>query len=266
MKRLLLALPPLLLLLSLDRLGPTPGIPPAPAFVRDWNEAAPSLPGVNEGRGGWPGDPLNLVFVASPDALRRTLTQAGWTEVPRTLRGSLAACLSELLAGRRPASFPPMNDYALRGRRQDMNWAIPVRGIGERHHFRLWCTGQLDARGRCYWWGTGNYDRSIRRLDLSRRPDPDMDRERDFVLDSLGSSPLVEIRLLAPLPQIPAEGVNDKGYAYRTDGRVGVAVLRSVGPLIRRPPGAAAEGAGPSSSSRPRSSLPSPTPRPTSTP
>jgi len=38
----------------------------------------------------------------------------------------------------------------------------------------------------------------------------------------LALPPLLEASALISLPQIPREGVNDKGYAYRTDGRAGI--------------------------------------------
>ena len=226
MKRYIYLLPAAFLLLSLDRLSPDL-LPPLPQPVSDWSEAAPMLPARNEGRFGLPGDPLNLVFVGTPAAVRAALTAAGWTEVPTTVRGSVAAGLAELLDGRTLAAFPPMNDYRLLGRRQDMNWAIPVRPLAERHHFRLWRTG-LRVGERSLWWGSGNYDMAIRWRDFSHVPDPDADRERDEILRRLKGSRFVESAALVPAPQIPREGFNDKGYPFRTDGRAAVIVLKSV--------------------------------------
>ncbi|MFI5362015.1 MAG: LssY C-terminal domain-containing protein [Elusimicrobiota bacterium] len=225
LRPLVLALPAAYLLLSADRLAPDRERPPITPHMT-WDAAAPTLPPLDEGRFGRPGDPLNLVFVATPAAVRAALTEAGWTEVPTSVRGSLAAGIAELLDGRPLAAFPPMNDYRLIGRRQAMNWAIPVRPFEERHHFRLWFTGLVDPAGRPYWWGSGNYDRSIRWSDLSHRPDPDMDRERDFIVASLSRSKFLESAALVPLPQIPPRGANDKGYAYFTDGRAAVIVLK----------------------------------------
>ncbi|MBI3565660.1 MAG: LssY C-terminal domain-containing protein [Elusimicrobia bacterium] len=224
-----LLVPAVFLALSLDRIDPD-RLPPAVVLVPTWEEAAPALPGRNEGRFGRPGDPLNIVFVGTAGSVRAALTAAGWTEVPTATRRSLAAGAAELLAGRTLASFPPMNDYRLLGRRQDMNWALPVRGVSERHHFRLWRTGMIDRLGRSYWWGSGNHDLAVRWRDLSHVPDPDSDRERDELVRSLEASPAVEALVVAPLPQIPADGVNDKGYPFRTDGRVAVVVLRAPRP------------------------------------
>jgi len=183
-------------------------------FVDGIEQAAPMLPAVNEGRFGRPGDPLNLVFVGTLGDVREALRGAGWTEVPTALRSALAA------------GVMPMNDYRLVGRRQNLNFEIPVRPFSERHHFRLWLTGMADRNGRGVWWGSGNYDLAIRWSDLSHVPDPDMDRERDFIVGTLAGSPLVQTAALLRLPQIPTEGVNDKGYPYRTDGRAAVIALR----------------------------------------
>lgn len=196
-------------------------------MVATWDEAASSLPGRNEGRFGLPGDPLNLVFVGAVETVRSTLSAVGWTEIPTSIRGSLAAGFDEFLAGKPLAAFPPMNEYRLRGRSQDMNWAIPVRFLNERHHFRLWRTGILDHRGRDFWWGSANYDLRMRWRNLSHVPDPDMDRERDFIAGTLRGCARVESALLVALPQIPRSGANDKDYAFRNDGRAAVFVLKS---------------------------------------
>ncbi|MFI5348189.1 MAG: LssY C-terminal domain-containing protein [Elusimicrobiota bacterium] len=182
------------LALSLDRVSPESSRPPIM-----------TLPAVNEGRFGHPGTPLNLIFEGSAENVRAALLRAGWIEVPTAVRSALFT------------GAWPMNDYRLGGRRQDMNWEISVRPFAERHHFRLWRTGIKDL-----WWGTGNYDRSIRWSDLSHVPDPDMDRERDFIVGTLAGSAASLLRL----PQIPLEGVDDKGYPYRTDGRAAVIALK----------------------------------------
>ena len=215
-KNLILILPAVFLALSLDRLSPE-RYPPVPSIADGMDQAAPMLPAVDEGRFGRPGDPLNLIFVGTPADVRAALLAAGWTAVPTALRSAFAA------------GVLPMNDYRLAGRRQNMNWEISVRPFAERHHFRLWRTGIRDRDGRDVWWGSGNYDLSIRWIDLSHRPDPDMDRERDFIVGTLAGSPFAQTAALMRLPQIPTEGVNDKGYAYRTDGRAAVIALRRPG-------------------------------------
>lgn len=226
MRRLVLALPVVFLALSLDRVLPEKRSPPA--LIRDvaLDEGVAGLPGRNTGRFGRPGDALNLVFVGSDAAVREALTAAGWTEVPSTIRASLWEGLRELCSGKPLAAFPPMNEYWLEGRRQDMNWAIPIRPLATRHHFRLWDTGLRDPRGRAVWWGSGDYDLKLRLYDLSHVPDPDMNTEREWIAASLKDSPGLERAALVAVPSIPHDGVNDKGYPFRTDGRAALIELR----------------------------------------
>lgn len=226
MRRLVLALPVLFLALSLDRALPESPEPPLAVRTVALDEAVAGLPGMNKGRFGRPGNPLNLVFVGTEAALREALAEAGWTEVPGTIRASTAAGLLELASGKTLSSFPPMNEYWLGGRRQDMNWAIATKPLTARHHFRVWDTGLRDPRGRAVWWGAGDYDLSIRWRDLSHVRDPDLDAERDWIASSLKDSPLVERSTMAAVPDIPREGANDKGYAFRTDGRAALIELR----------------------------------------
>lgn len=226
-RRVALSLPFLFLALSLDRVLPEAAVAPLPSgAVETAVDAVSRWPAFNEGRLGRVGNPVNLAFAGSPQTVRAALEGAGWTEVPRDIRGSVWAGFRELLAGKIIAATPPMNDYRLRGRIQDSNWALPTSFLRSRHHFRLWRTGEKDARGRDLWWGAGDYDLSIRWHDLSHVRDPDLDTERDFIAASLASSPLLERVSHVAHPGVPPTGANDKGYPYRTDGRVAVIVLR----------------------------------------
>ncbi|MBI3553943.1 MAG: LssY C-terminal domain-containing protein [Elusimicrobia bacterium] len=229
MKRAVLALPAAVLLLFSDRL--LPGTAPAPPrhVASDLPEVYRALPPRNEGRFGRTGDALNLIFLGTESAVRSALEKAGWTSLPLSVAGSTRGVLKDILSGKTLARFPPMNDYRLMGRTQDMNWVRVIKPVSTRHHFRLWRTGIVDVLGREVWWGSGDYDLSVRWYDLSHRPDPDMDRERDFVASSLAAAPGVEGVRLLPLPQIPRSGANDKGYPFNTDGRALVVELASRG-------------------------------------
>jgi hypothetical protein len=224
--RFVAALPLALLLLYSDRLRPQR--PPFPdSSASDLSAVFAALPPRNEGRFGKPGDALGMIFVGTEEAVRSTLERAGWTQIPLSIPASLRAGIKEVIGGRTLTRFPPMNEYLVMGRIQDMNWVQVVRPIAERHHFRLWRTGIIDAQGREIWWGSGNYDLSVRYWDLSHRPDPDDDRERDFLAGTLKGLAGVERLELVALPQIPKAGANDKGYPFRTDGRALLATLAS---------------------------------------
>lgn len=179
-----------------------------------------SAPVRSSGRFGRPGDAWNLLFIGEEDAVAGALAKAGWTRIPIPILASLREGIGDLLSGRVVARFPPMNDYHVRGKTQDHNWAIVVRPILARHHFRLWRLAERAPGGAPYWWGSGNYDLDVRWWDFSHIPDPDMNLERDYIAETLRGSPWVERIELIPAPRVPREGSNDKGYAFRTDGRI----------------------------------------------
>jgi len=226
MRRLVLTLPLAALLLQVDRFAMSTTAPTPVHLAQDLSEALRALPARSEGRFGSPGDALNMLFLGSEEAVSRALEDAGWMSLHLAIAPSVGAGLAQLLRGERLTKFPPMNLYEVMGRTQDMNWAQVVRPIQERHHFRLWRTGIVDRRGRELWWGSGNYDLSVRWIDLSHRPDPDMNRERDYLAATLRGVPSVESLALVELPQIPREGRNDKGYPFTTDGRALLVLLR----------------------------------------
>ncbi|MBI5882423.1 MAG: LssY C-terminal domain-containing protein [Elusimicrobia bacterium] len=205
-----------------DILFPLGSTYPSPRTVTstDLHSLLKVLPGRDIGRGTREGDPMNLAFWGTDGEVREALQGTGWTEVPLRLGASLRAGTAQLLTGRKVTMFPPFNLYQVLSRTQDMNWAMVDKPLVSRHHFRLWRTGFTDRGGRQLWWGSGNRDLSIRWSDLSHRPDPDMDAEREFIAKSLEGSALVRKLSRHTLPQIPLSGANDKGYAFRTDGRV----------------------------------------------
>lgn len=184
----------------------------------------PTLPVRNEGRFGRPGDPWNLLFIGGEETLRAALEGAGWTRVAGLARSLLEGGV-QLLRGERLTRFPPLNTYRLRGRPQDQNWVRVLTPIVRRHHFRLWRLADRES-DRPLWWGSANFDLETRLWDLSHVPDPDADAERDFIAETLEGSPRVERLELLPATRLPRAGSNDKGYPFRTDGRVLAVWLR----------------------------------------
>ncbi len=142
MRRAALALPVLFLALSLDVACPERSVPPAEAVVSGWNEAAPAFPEFSEARGE-PAEAFTFAIAAHEPALRAALSESGWSELPGTWRGALAA-------GMLPAPV-----RRLRGRRPDALWR---RRGGPRRPLRIWRSGLLARDGRPFWWGTGDRD------------------------------------------------------------------------------------------------------------
>jgi hypothetical protein len=220
-------LPLLPLAFLISQLDSAPGLPPSRHVAKDLAEVVAALPPRDEGRFGRHGDTLNIVFVGSPQAVHEALSKGGWTPLPRGCAESFFTGLKELWLGKPLKSFPPMQAYKVMGRVQDMNWAIALNAMDTRHHFRLWRTGIHDVKGRELFWGSGNFDLTIRWRDLSHVPDPDMSIEPAKILETLAGSPLVESTQFLPVPQVPLTGKNDNGYPWKHSGKALVVVLKS---------------------------------------
>ncbi len=162
-------------LLYSDKLRKTPEPPPKrPVPPEGLAEVYRSLPARDQGRLGREADPLNMLFWGTERQVLGALTGAGWTSLPVPYPECFRLGIGQILRGESLTLFPPMNPYKILGRVQDLNFVIVIEPVLTRHHFRLWRTGWTRADGRELWWGSGNYDLSVRLRDLSHRPDPDM--------------------------------------------------------------------------------------------
>ena len=123
-----------------------------------------------------------------------------------------------------------MTVYHVLGRPQDMNWAQVITPVLRRHHFRLWRTGLTDGTGREIWWGSGNYDLSVRWTDLTHRPDPDMNEERNFIERTLDGNKEITRKTKIKILQIPLRGSNECGYDFTTDGKALFVEFEAPGP------------------------------------
>lgn len=205
------------LILAAARVGAPPEAA-LPSARKPLRSVLAELPGRNVGQFGRPGEPLNLLFIGSGERIRRALERAGWAELDTSVRVSFFQGLADLAEGRGLRRFPPMMKNSLAGRVQDLNFAIPVRSIFSRHHFRLWRLPYVDEKGRPLWWGSGSFDAAVRWRDLSHLPAPDTTQERDFIALTLENA---GARLSwVSLPQIPLFGENDRGLPFVTDGRL----------------------------------------------
>ncbi|MBI4057191.1 MAG: LssY C-terminal domain-containing protein [Elusimicrobia bacterium] len=179
-----------------------------------------SIPPRTTGRRGRPGDIVNLLFIGPEKSLRQALCESGWTEIPRTMSRSAWCGLKELFSRKTLTRFPPMNTYRLLGKKQDMNFVQVIRPVLERHHFRLWKLPHQTSQGEDIWCGSANYDLTLRIWDFSHHPHPNIDKERDYIRETLSLCPWVHRLSYLDFPRPALTGKNDKGYAYFTDGKI----------------------------------------------
>lgn len=207
--------------------GPAAAAPPAPGI-----EAHPGLaraPRHTTTATGRQGDPVNVAFVGSEEALHRMLHGAGWYAAdPITLRTSLRIAADVVL--RKPYDHAPVSDLYLWERRQDHAFEQPVGDSPkQRHHVRFWRSQQVDADGTPVWLGAATFDE---RVEISRTTGgithkiaADIDRERNKVVgDAHRAGHLAQLYWIDPFHR-EREGRNGGGDAYFTDGRLAVGVI-----------------------------------------
>jgi hypothetical protein len=177
---------------------------------------------------GIPGDPVNLALLGSEADLIRGLTRAKWYPAdPITFRSSMRIALDSVL--RRPDDDAPVSTLRLFARKQDLAFEQPVGGNPrQRHHVRFWRWDRLED-GREVWFGAATYDERVGLShttgQITHHIGPDVDAERDRILSQLREANQTSEVYWAPGFHTELEGKNGGGDPWRTDGRLGVAVL-----------------------------------------
>lgn len=188
---------------------------------------------------GIPGDPLNVGLIGTDSELVHAMLAAGWDPAdPVTWRTSLRIARSVLLD--RPYLDAPVSSLFLFGRRQDLAFEKPVgRSAARRHHVRFWRAKELGREGVPLWIGAVTFDRSVglshRTAQITHHIGPDIDAERDSLMDSLRQR-----GWLTELYQVTGVGAtllgrNGGGDRYYTDGELTIGVLASATQRGERP-------------------------------
>lgn len=180
---------------------------------------------------GTPGDMVNFVLVGSREQVQKALAAAGWQEVDRThAEAALRAILVTL--DKQVYVTLPMSELFLFGRAQDFGYARadPIRVVAERHHFRLWEAPWQTTEGDDIWLGAGTYDAGFeehrRTGDITHKIDPEVDKERDFIAETLKYAGRLAGLGYASPPQPIREATTAHGGPYRSDGRLAILILK----------------------------------------
>ena len=165
--------------------------------------------------------PVSLIFVGSGAELVRAFTSAGWEApervCPRTILRSWGRGLLD-----RPYPGAPVTPVFLNGQLHDVafNQADGTQSSRRRHHTRWWLT-EFTCHGEQVWVATASFDAGVgfgRRIPVPiHHIDPDIDRERDHIVDSLTGSGVAaltgEVRVTKPMT-----GRNAAGDHFFTEG------------------------------------------------
>jgi hypothetical protein len=128
-----------------------------------------------------------------------------------------------------PYPQAPLSNLYLWCRPQDLALERPCgRSARVRHHARFWCAGPGPA-GRPLWLGADTFNvrvgRSTRTGRVTHHIDPDVDRERDFLMAGLREAGRLGESFLLPRTG-PRRDRNGEWDCYFTDGCMAVGVLR----------------------------------------
>lgn len=178
---------------------------------------------------GIPGDPLNVGLVGTKEEVVRAVIAAGWHPADAiTMRSSMHIAESVVLD--RKYEDAPVSSLYVWGRKQDLAFEQLVgKSAKERHHVRFWLSDQTSDDGRPIWLGAGTFDRSVgishRTGQVTHHIDPDVDAERDHVLESLANAHELQRTFQVTGVGPTLNGRNGGGDRYYTDGEVTIGVI-----------------------------------------
>jgi len=195
-----------------------------------FEQMLPALPRRVESKSGAPGDMVNLLIVGSKEQVADAFQAAGWIQPDKTTQDAIVHAIQETMAHKAYAEMP-MSQLYLFGRPQDFGFVdgMPIQVVAERNHFRVWRTPWLDSQGRTVWAGAGTHDVGIEKDQsgtLTHRIDPNVDTERDYILQTLeDAGKVAATEYLTPADPV-RQAVTATGDAYHSDGRILVICLK----------------------------------------
>jgi hypothetical protein len=185
-------------------------------------------PRVTHTPNGIPGDPVNLALVGKEADVVAAMVAAKWDPAdPITLESSLKISADSVF--RHPDPNAPVSTLELFGRKQDLAFELPVgNNPRQRHHVRFWKWNQLHD-GREVWFGAATFDEKVGLShttgQVTHHIGPDVDAERELILSGIqGAGRTTEVSWDEGFHE-NLEGKNGGGDPWKTDGRLGVAML-----------------------------------------
>ncbi|MCA9348092.1 LssY C-terminal domain-containing protein [Candidatus Saccharibacteria bacterium] len=179
------------------------------------------------------GDQINLAFIGSKSSLRKSMKRAGWIEAePLSLSSSWRMVWS--IIRRREYPDAPMSDLLMFDRRQDLAFQKQVDGNPrKRHHVRFWRTDKnwyMPGGYRVDWVAAATYDSAVGlsmfTLQFTHRIDPNIDQERDYLVDTLSESDAISMHERIEHFFPPFITRNGSGDRFLTDGSMVIVTLK----------------------------------------
>jgi len=180
---------------------------------------------------GNPGDMVNILMIGTQEQVVRVFTTAGWVHVDRDVQATVITGLMDSMEKKDYLTMP-MSTLYLFDRPQDYGFAHaePVRVAMSRNHLRVWKSPYM-VGGRQVWCVAATHDigfeRDQRNNGITHKIDPAIDKEREYVNDTLSGTGLVAAREHATPPDPLTEAKTATGGTFHSDGRILVLVLEN---------------------------------------
>ncbi len=204
-------------------------LPLTPSFEGITAETFDKIPRRVSDNEGHLGDMVNFLILGPEKDMRQAFTAAGWVQVDKTTKDAILHGLLATLSKDEYTAMP-MSELFLFGRAQDfgMAHAEPFQVVASRNHLRLW-KAPFEVNGQTLWVGAATHDIGFEKDDrnggVTHKIDPEIDKERAYVGESLSATGLVE-RIAFMMPRNPVKDSNTaSGGGFRTDGRILVMAL-----------------------------------------
>lgn len=171
------------------------------------------------------GDPINIAFNGNQAEIIEAFESSGWHLAdPLSLGSSWRIAFSSVFGKSYPTA--PVSSLFLFSRKQDLAFEMEINGNPrKRHHIRLWQTPaewHLPGGKQADWLGAATYDKhvglSLFTGQITHKIDSNVDKERDFVIDSLKKSALLKEVLMVPHFTSSYHSRNGGGDRIHTDG------------------------------------------------
>lgn len=167
-------------------------------------------------------EPISFIIVSDEQKIINAFTAAGWSEAEKP---NLSNFLKLSSAIAKNASYPtaPMTPSFYESKTNDLGFEklTDLNSARQRHHTRYWRTN-YKINGQDVWVATASFDQGVEIGPILQLPvhriNPDIDTERDFIMNDLLKTGLVsdyqKINLVGE-----TKGTNAAGDSFTTDGK-----------------------------------------------
>lgn len=190
---------------------------------------------------GNPGDMVNALIIGSKDQMLLVFKNAGWVQVDKSVQEAVVGAIMQSLE-RTDYLTMPMSVLYLFGRGQDygMAHAEPVKVAMSRNHLRVWLAPDDLIPAKTVWCVAATHDigfeRDQRNNGVTHKIDPDIDKEREYVNQTLTDTGLVGLRSHVTPTDPLTTAKTATGGEFHSDGRILVLVLQDL-PTTGKAPG-----------------------------